>query len=208
MNKIWEPEFSHQDYTIVKEEKMYSGYCPIKRYTLEFNLFKGGRSHPIQRELVQRPPVAAVLLYDPKQDAVMLIEQIRVGVLEDPLGPWILDIVAGQIDEGEDAESCAHRETMEEAGCKIEALIPICHFWVSPGITNERTMIYCGITKAGRTGQVYGLQHDGEDIKVHIMPSSESFALLKQGKISSASAVIALQWLELNRGAMSLLVTA
>lgn len=199
MSKAWEPEFSHQDYHIIEEEKRYSGYCPVTRYSLDFKLFNGGRSHVVQRELVVRPEVAAVLLYDPTQDAVILIEQIRVGALEDPKSPWILDVVAGQIDEGENAETAAHREAMEEAGCVIESLVPICHYWVSPGISNEKTFIYCGITKARKTGEVYGLQHDGEDIKIHVLKAQDSFILLQQGKICSASAVIALQWLELNR---------
>lgn len=197
MSKAFEPEFKQDDYRIIEEKELYSGYCPVKRYILEYSLFKGGKSHPVPRELVQRPPVTAVLLYDPREMAVILIEQFRIGALTEPLGPWILDVVAGQIEEGETAESCAHREAMEEAGCVIESLIPICHYWVSPGITNERTLIFCGITKAVRTHGVHGLQQDGEDIKVHVIPLEESFALLKSGQISSASAVIALQWLEL-----------
>lgn len=198
MSKAWEPEFSHQDYHILKEEKVYEGYCSIMQYSLEHKLFKGGMSHPLQRELFCRSSAVAVLLYDPEQDRVILIEQIRIGALADPLGPWLLEVVAGLIDAGETPEICARREAMEEAACIIETLIPICHYWVSPGISNEKTMVYCGITKAGQTGQVYGLQHDGEDIKVHIIPAREAFALLKDGKITSASAVIALQWLELN----------
>ena len=43
MTKLWEPEFSHQDYNILKEEEVYTGYCPIKRYSLEFTLFNGGK---------------------------------------------------------------------------------------------------------------------------------------------------------------------
>jgi ADP-ribose pyrophosphatase len=198
MDKAWEPEFSSQDYRILKEEELYSGYCPVKGFALEFKLFNGGISHPVQRELVNLPPVAAVLLYDPKQDLVVLIEQIRTGAFHDPSGPWLLEIVAGRIDEGETAESCAHREAMEEAGCIIDSLIPICQYWVSPGISNEQTSIYCGITKSIQTGQIFGLQHEGEDIKIHTIAAKESFALLREGKITSASAVIALQWLELN----------
>lgn len=202
MGQSWEPEFGPKDYRIIAEQPLYSGYCSIKRYSLAYKLFDGGMSHSIERELISRPPAAAVLLFDPKQDALIMIEQLRVGALNDPRGPWLLEIVAGLIDAGESPEETAKREAMEEAGCEISSLKLICQYWVSPGISNEKTHVFCGITRAEKSGRGFGLIHDGEDIKVHIMPSKDVLSLLHAGKITNASTVIALQWFELNHATL------
>jgi hypothetical protein len=85
------------------------------------------------------------LLYDPARDRVVLLEQFRVGALEFPGGPWLLEIVAGIMDDpDETTEEVARRETVEEAGCEILELIPICHYLVSPGGTSESITLFCG----------------------------------------------------------------
>ncbi|WOI45603.1 hypothetical protein [Acidovorax sp. BLS4] len=55
--------------------------------------------------------------------------------------------------------------------------------------------------KVQTSGGVFGIIHDGEDIKCRVLKASAAFLLLKQGKIVSSPAVISLQWLELNRAA-------
>lgn len=202
MTKSWVPQFTHQDVEVLDEKEVYSGYCPIKEYKLRFRLFQGGWSHTVVRERILRPSAAAVLLYDPHTDQVVMIEQIRMGALALPNSPWILEIVAGLIDLGETPETTAKRESIEEAGCTIESLIHICTYLVSAGISDEQTTVYCGLIQAPKHGGLHGLLEDGEDIKVHVLFAEEVFELLKQGKISSASAVIAVQWLALNRASL------
>src|SRR3546814_9874688 len=68
----------------------------------------------------ERNPVAGVLPYDPVQDAVVLLEQFRTGPMaaKDD-NPWLIEIVAGIIEDGETPEDMARREATEEAGCTI-----------------------------------------------------------------------------------------
>lgn len=202
MTNSWTPQFKHEDVKILEEKLVYSGYCPIKQYKLQFRLFEGGWSIPVSRELIMRPKVAAVLLYDGDKDKVVFIEQMRVGVLADSKSPWVLDIVAGMVDEGESLIEAAHREALEEAGCKIKSLIPIHTYLVSVGISDEETTIYCGLIDAPEQGTLHGLHHDGEDIKVHVLSYDEALQIMKQGKLRAASAVIAFQWLMLHRDSL------
>lgn len=90
---------------------------------------------------------------------------------------------------------------MEEAGCQISSLIPLYDYLVSPGGTTERIMLFCGQVdmQTISAGSVHGNGEEDEDIKVHITPLNEAIRLLNTGRISSASAIIALQWLALNR---------
>lgn len=157
MSKSWVPEFNRQNVDILEDIQVFSGYCPIKRYKVRMQLFEGGWSHVVSRELLDRPPAAAVLLYDKSIDSVLLIEQFRVGALGENLGPWVLEIVAGVIDEHETAETTAYREALEEAGCEILSLIPIYSCIVSPGVSNEISHIYCGLTKLSKSGTRHGL---------------------------------------------------
>lgn len=192
------PKFSHQDYSILQETNVYPGYCRVYQYQLRFRLFNGGWSAPVTRDLMCRPPAVAVLLYDPLQDKVVMIEQLRMGALHQPEGPWLLEIVAGLIDPGETPESTAFREAKEEANCDILSLRHICSYLVSPGISDEVTHVYCGLIHTPEQGGVYGITEDGEDINIHILNATDVLSMLHQGKILSASAVVALQWFALN----------
>jgi ADP-ribose pyrophosphatase len=142
----------------------------------------------------------AVLLYDPDHDQVVLLEQFRVGALEFPGGPWLLEIVAGIMDDpSETTEEVARRETHEEAGGELLDLIPICHYLVSPGGTSESITLFCGRVDTSRIGGLQGVAEEHEDIRLHIVSRTEAFALRNAGRINSAAPIIALQWLELNR---------
>ncbi|MBL8501099.1 MAG: NUDIX domain-containing protein [Nitrosomonas sp.] len=177
----------------------FEGFFRIEKYRLRHRLFNGGWSRPLSRELFERGHAAAVLPYDPIRDAVILIEQFRVGALTAPGGPWLLEIVAGMIESGETAQDVVKRESIEEADCIITDLLPVCDFLVSPGGTSERIALFCGRADAAKTGGIHGSPEEDEDIKVHVVPLDTAFTFLQSGRINSASAIIALQWLALNR---------
>jgi ADP-ribose pyrophosphatase len=183
---------------IVKEQNLYQGFYQLKKLYLRHQLFAGGWSPTYERELITRYRVAAALPYDPKLDKVVLIEQFRVGALEDENSPWLLELVAGIMTEFEPLENLVKRETQEEAGLEVQELIPICDYWVSPGGTNERVALYCAKVDASHAGGIHGLSEENEDILVHILDSKDAFAAIRSGRINNAATIIALQWLELN----------
>jgi ADP-ribose pyrophosphatase len=140
-----------------------------------------------------------VLPYDPVLDAVVLVEQFRIGALEAPGDPWLLEIVAGIIDKpDETAEDVVRREAVEEANCYIQDIVPICDYFVSPGGTSERISLFCGKVDAVGVGGVCGLEDEAEDIRVIVVPFPAAIAQLQAGDIRSAAPIIALQWLQLN----------
>ena len=177
----------------------YSGFFRLEKYRLRHQLFSGGWSPEIVRECLERGHAVAVLPYDPERDQVVLLEQFRVGALDFPGGPWLLEIVAGIIDHpGETTEDVARRETHEEAGGELLDLIPICHYLVSPGGTSESITLFCGRVDASQTGGVHGIAAEHEDIRLLVVSRAEALDLLHTGRINSAAPIIALQWLELN----------
>jgi ADP-ribose pyrophosphatase len=182
------------------EEKiiLFKKYFQLEEYHINHELFRGGNSPTFTREVFERGNVVAVLLYDPNLQQVVLTEQFRIGAIHKQSNPWLIECVAGVIDEGETPVGVAHRESLEEAGCKIQELKKITEYFVSPGGTTEHCSLFCGICDSSDAGGIHGLEYENEDIRVLVIPSKEAFDWINSGKIISSATIIALQWLQLN----------
>lgn len=189
---------SGDDVQEIGRETVYQGYFRIDRYRLRYPLFEGGTSNEIVREVFERGQVAAVLLVDPHRDSVVLIEQFRPGPYAAGDHPWLIEIVAGVIEESESAEDMVKRESIEEADCEVSDLVPIMRFFTSPGASTESVMLFCGRVDASEAGGVHGLDEEGEDIRVRVVTVKEAASLLAEGRIVNAKTIIALQWLATN----------
>lgn len=194
---------AEKKFEILSETTPFHGFFSVKRFELRHTLYKGGWSQTINREVFHRGNCVAVLLYDPDRDEVVMIEQFRMGALQLPEEQaWLLEIVAGAIEEGETAENVAHRESLEEANCNIETLIKINEFFTSPGGTSELLTLFCGKVDTRDVGGLHGLASEDEDISVTAMKFDTAYQLLLEGKILSAIPIIALQWLYINRDSL------
>lgn len=190
---------NRDDVEIESQVVCFQGFFRIEKFRLRHALFKGGMSETMSRELFERGHAAAVLPYDPLLDRVVLIEQFRIGALDHSRGPWLTEIVAGMIPQGEAAEAVARREAEEEAGCVIGEMLPICHFYSSPGGCSESVVLFCGRVDAGNVGGIHGLPHEHEDIRVFTVGFADAMEWIGDGRINSAAPIMALQWLALNR---------
>jgi len=151
------------------------------------------------RELILRPRAVGVLLFDPAQQQVVLVRQIRVGMLDEGQNPWLLELVAGMVESGEEPIEVAARESLEEANTKPQDLLQICEYYNSPGISNERITLFCGRVDATQAGGIFGLDAEHEDIEVVVLSLADALAKVASGEINNAMSIIALQWLQLNR---------
>jgi ADP-ribose pyrophosphatase len=190
---------SDRDVEVLQKKTPYRGYFRIDSYRLRYRKFDGGWSGEIEREVFERGHAAAVLPYDPDRDAVVLIEQFRVGALAAGREPWMVEVVAGIIDEGETPEDVARREAVEEAGCRIGELVEIADFLASAGASSETIKLYCGRVDSSGAGGVFGLTEEHEDIRARVLPADEAIALLDRGAFVNAPVIIALHWLARHR---------
>ena len=188
-----------RDFDILERRRVYDGHFKIDQFRLRHRLFDGGWSGEVTRELFERGHAVAVLPYDPVRDEVILIEQFRVGALELASGPWLLEIVAGVIDEGETLADVARRESLEEAGREILALEPICDYLSSPGGCSERVSVFCGRVETTGAGGIFGLADEHEDIRARVLSFAGALAEVARQPVNVASLMIAMQWLALNR---------
>ncbi|NOR69097.1 MAG: NUDIX domain-containing protein [Methylomarinum sp.] len=188
-----------KEFKIIKQEVAYKGFFRLEKYHLKHTLFQGGWGEEICRELFMRGNCVAVLLYDPDRDEVVLIEQFRAGAILNPDRAWLVEIVAGAIEEGESAEEVAYRESVEEAGCEIEDLMLINEFYTTPGGSSERISLFCGKVDTSNVGGVHGLDDEHEDILVTVEKFDKVYQMVESGEIESGIPIIAIQWLYINR---------
>lgn len=191
--------FTKDNVSLIKKENCYKGFFEISRYTLKHSLFSGGVTGEFTRELFERGHAAAVMLYDPKLDNVVVIEQFRIGAYIAGMDPWLYEIVAGVNDANESMDEVVRREALEEAGAEIQSLKFITQFLVSPGGTSETISLYIGIVDSSKISGVHGLASENEDIKVHVFPFEEVLKMTESGKICNSTAIIAVYYLALHR---------
>jgi len=184
---------------IERADIAYAGYFRIDRYTLRHRKHDGTWSGSVTREVFERGHAVAVLPYDRRDDAVILIEQLRAGALAAGKSPWQIEVIAGIIDPGETPEAVAHREAQEESDLVLHHLTPLYHYLVSPGGSSETVRLYAAAADSRRAGGVHGLDAEHEDILVRVMPFTEAWSLVDSGRIDNAPTIMALQWLALNR---------
>jgi ADP-ribose pyrophosphatase len=191
-----------QDFQLIERSTLFQGYFRIDLYRFRHRLFAGGWSGEVRREVFERGHAVVVLPYDPARDAVVMIEQFRIGAAAADMAMWQLEVIAGIIDEGETPEEVARREAQEEALCEILDLLPIYHYLASPGGTSESVRLFCGRVDSRGLGGIHGLPEEHEDIRVEVVPFAEARARLEGGRIGNAPTIIALQWLLLNRDSL------
>lgn len=193
-------QFQQSDVEVLREENLYQGHFQLKKVVFRHKLFKGGFTGEVTRELLLKGEAAAVIAYDPVLDKVVLVEQFRIGAYHPQAksSPWLLEFVAGMVDEGETPEQVAVRESQEEAGLQIQQLEHALTVWCSPGGTSERLHLFLGLVDSRNVGGIYGLAEEDEEMQVHVVSREQAYQWVEQGMIDNVITVIGMQWLQLH----------
>ena len=199
-------QYGRDDFEIIAREPCFEGFFKLDRFHFKHKRFDGTWSRSVGREIFVRGDATCVLPYDPVESSIVLVEQFRVGAVslepeasEVELSPWLIELVAGINEEGENPEDVARREAVEEANLELGELMSICQYLASPGGTNEKVHLYCAHVDSRNVGGVFGLAEEDEDIRVHVVSFDDAMLMIESGQINNAAAIIALQWLALNR---------
>ena len=179
-------------YKLIDKRPLYRGFFKLDGYDVEHESFEGGTIE-MHREHLERGDAIAMLLYDPDGDEVLLIEQFRIGPAVRGDEPWLIEVVAGMIDEGEDAEAAACREAVEEAGYEPYKVEHLGRYYSTPGGSSERIDLYLGLVDRSKpVGSGGGMEHEHEDIRPFWISRDEAMRWLASGKINSGAPMLAL----------------
>ncbi|MEZ9926101.1 ADP-ribose diphosphatase, partial [Vibrio breoganii] len=83
-------------------------------------------------------------------------------------------------------------------GLDVTHIQHISGYYPSAGGCSERLELFIGQVKAPASAGVFGLESEGEDIRVHILTREEAYEMVKNGTIENAASIITIQWLMLN----------
>lgn len=191
-------DYGKQDVEFIARESLYNGFFSLDLYRFRHRLFNGEMSGEVRREIFERGHAAVLLPFDPVRDEVVLVEQIRIAAYDTSDTPWLLEMVAGMIEEGESPEDVARREAVEEAGLDVGRVKKVLSYLASPGGTSERLTVLVGEVDATTAKGIHGLADENEDIRVHVVSREQAYQWVEEGKIDNAASIIALQWLQLH----------
>ena len=181
-------------YKIINKKNLYSGFFSLNKYEFIHKKHDGKLTSTVGREVFSGAHVSTLLPYDPIKKEIILIQQFRAGVLSRYDEDYLLEIVAGIIDEGENPEETAIRECFEETGCEVKKIYPIQSYFPAPGSSESYYHLYLGEIQAFDGERIKGLKKENEDILVKSFKIDEVRQMLKEKKITNGLTLIALQW--------------
>jgi len=140
------------DHEITNREVKYNGVYQIE----ELTILNGDKE--VKREVFKRNNAAAALVFNTETKKYLFVQQYRPGA-----EGILVEIVAGSLEENEKPQDTIKREITEELGYKVDKLLHITDFYVSPGANTEVcALFYAEVSE--KIGDGGGL--DGEDISV------------------------------------------
>jgi len=137
--------------------------------------------HAVREVVEHRGAVAVVPLLDASR--VVMVRQYR-----QPVGQVLLEIPAGTLDKGEDAEECARRELAEEVGYSAGRLTRMFSTYLSPGYSDEmlHTFLAEDLTPA------HAETDEDELVEVLTADLDDAVKMIRTGEIRDAKTVCGL----------------
>jgi len=184
--------------TIMATKTLAKNWGSLTNITLDYRR-RDGQVQRLDREIYDHGSAAAVLLFDPARETVLLVRQFRLPVQLNGDDPDLLEVCAGLLD-GEKPEIAAAREALEETGHAPTNLVHVCDAYASPGSLTEKVSLFIGHYNAQTLRHAGGgLIEEGEEIELVELPFADAFAMIKSGQIIDAKTIILLQHLALTQ---------
>lgn len=147
--------------------------------------FRAPDGEDFARDLVRHPGAVTVVPVD-DDGVVTLVRQLRPSVWE-----AVLEAPAGTRDvDGEDPERTARRELAEEAGLQATEVTLLATIYNSPGVTDQRTLLYLATGLSACTTDRGGIEERWMEVeRVHL---DQIDRLVGEGRLRDASTILGL----------------
>ncbi|MBC8733454.1 NUDIX hydrolase [Paraburkholderia sp. UCT2] len=182
--------------TIDQKVRILDDFFKVEQVHLRYEKFDGQMSSLVRRLNFERGDSVAAVIFNPKTKTLTLVNQFKYPTYEKGPG-WITEIVAGMIDKGESPDAAIRREIMEETGYSITTLEHISTFYVSPGGSSERIILYYAeISNEGRVESGGGVASEAEDILTIEIRLDDALKKIQDGEIADAKTILGIYWLK------------
>jgi ADP-ribose pyrophosphatase len=156
-------------------ETVYDG--KLIKVVKEMVRLPDGRERP--RELVLHPGAVALVVVD-GDDRLVMVRQYRRAA-----DAVLLEIPAGTRESGEDAETCARREVLEETGYSAGRVERLGGFYSAPGFCTE--FLECFLLTDLSEGEAGG--DEDENIEIERLTFAEALESIRRGEIRDAKSI-------------------
>jgi nudix-type nucleoside diphosphatase (YffH/AdpP family) len=181
---------------IHSRRRIFDGFFKIEEADLAYERFDGTMTPPLKRLVFERGDSVAAIVYHREEKRLLFLRQFRYPTYEKGPG-WLTEVVAGMQEHGEPAEVALRREVVEELGYEVAHLEPITTFYVSPGGSSERIILfYAEVNAAGKVGPGGGLVEENEDIVTVSWSPAELAEAVATGQIQDAKTLIGVLWFQ------------
>jgi nudix-type nucleoside diphosphatase (YffH/AdpP family) len=175
--------------------RLLDDFFTVDEAEVSFECADGSMTPPVRRLVFERGDAVAAVVRHIESGSLLFTEQFRFPTVDKDTG-WLLEVMAGMIDDGEVPETALRRELEEELGFRVGRLEPITTFFVSPGGSSERIFLYYAeVSDMGRVSDGGGLAAEQEEIRIVRMSPKEARVALRDGRLPDAKTIIGLQWL-------------
>ena len=176
--------------TIEQDEQSYSGFRQVHTYTYR----EDETGHAARREIVSGQHAIAVVAYDPKLELLVMIRQFRIGAQLGTGKGMSVELAAGLIDPGEDPQTAAERELLEETGLNALHVTPMCRFLTTPGITDEVLHIFYAEVDAQGLVDEAGHESESERTFPFTLTLNEAMEAVDSNSVYNGIVMIGLMW--------------
>jgi ADP-ribose pyrophosphatase len=186
------------DVVVSPPERLVTAFRDYERFQVELH-DADGELHRHTRDVLRGGRVAAVLPVDLARNEIVLIRQFRLPAHLATGAGEMIEVVAGRVEQGEDAAETARRECFEEIGAAPGALVELFSILPTAGITDELITFFLATVDATQVQERAGAADEGESIRPIRVPIDAALAALDGGRLHNGLLMLALQWLALNR---------
>jgi nudix-type nucleoside diphosphatase (YffH/AdpP family) len=178
-----------------EKHRVFDGHFKIDEAVVSYEASSGDMVGPVRRLCFERGDSVAAVVFQRDRGCVLVAYQFRYPTYEKGPG-WLGEILAGVVDPGETHEQAIRREIREESGYDVERLDPIGTFYLSPGGSSERVILYYAeVSDASRVGPGGGNAGEGEDIRIVETPVDDLARDAMAGRVTDAKTLVGILWL-------------
>lgn len=183
-------------YRALSRSELGRGYRAYVRH--EGRLSTPAGDMPFRRDVLEVGAVAAVVPYDPARDLLVLQRQFRLTPHLLGLPGHNVEIAAGLIDPGETPEDAARRETREELGLEVTALVPGPRFLPSSGWLLEEAWLFAGRVDSRTLPARAGMAGESEYTEPFTVRPEDAMAAIEAGEMHNGFTLLGLMWFARN----------
>lgn len=183
---------------ILKTEVLSNNWATLKKIT--YNYSKNNKTTETHtRETYDRGNGAAILLFNKKNQTIILTKQFRLPTYfnDNPDG-MLIECCAGLLDK-DNAEDCIRKETEEETGYHVDKVKKVFEAYMSPGSVTEKLFFFVAeYNKDMKLSEGGGIDEEEEHIEVLEFDFNKAYNMIATGDIRDGKTIMLLQYAKIH----------